>query len=96
MNWLNDATKMDETCSRKHHLRNVLAEKKAHILHKKFIERIDIILDTHSAQYIRHLFAHVQFLDINLHNIDNSPWAKTQISTYRYHLGGKNLVMFFM
>ena len=25
-----------------------------------------------------------------------SPWAKTQIFTYRYHLGGQNLVMFFM
>ena len=25
-----------------------------------------------------------------------SPWAKTQIFTYRYHLGGQNLIMFFM
>ena len=25
-----------------------------------------------------------------------SPWAKTQIIRYRYHLGGQNLVMFFM
>ena len=25
-----------------------------------------------------------------------SPWAKTQIFTYRYHQGGQNLVMFFM
>ena len=25
-----------------------------------------------------------------------SPWAKYPIFTYRYHLGGQNLVMFFM
>ena len=25
-----------------------------------------------------------------------SPWAKTQIFTYRYHLGGQNLVIFFI
>ena len=32
----------------------------------------------------------------NLTYITDSPWAKTQIFTYRYHLGGQNLVMFFM
>ena len=25
-----------------------------------------------------------------------SPWAKTQIFTYGYHLGGQNLIMFFI
>ena len=28
--------------------------------------------------------------------LEISPWAKTQIFTYRYHLGGQNFVMFFM
>ena len=28
--------------------------------------------------------------------LQTSPWAKTQIFTYRYHLGGQNLAVFFM
>ena len=31
-----------------------------------------------------------------LNVVPSSPWAKTQIFTYRYHLGGQSLVMFFM
>ena len=31
-----------------------------------------------------------------MQHVHISPWAKTQIFTYQYHLGGQKLVMFFM
>ena len=75
-----DDNKIKYTYSQSHHRRNGQAEyTQPHTMHKKMIERIDLILDTHSIRNVpdKHFILEVQYLPIGYNEAVR--WANKRI-----------------